>query len=220
MNSIQKQVLDAGVRFVSSLIGGVAAFALAYYGMGLAADTSIVFAWDGFGITLLAFCIATFSLTPPGQIRQVATAEDPSRTVRFLTVLVGACVSLLGIILLQEKHQGQTPHLLISVAAVTLSWLLIHATFCFRYAHAYYADHKTKKDAPARGIDFNDDLDPDYWDFAYFAFTVGMTAQVSDTNISGRQIRRLVLLHGLISFAYNTVIIALTISILSGIYEK
>ena len=97
-----------------------------------------------------------------------------------------------------------------------MSWGLVHTTFSIRYAHLYYGN-SSSKDVKGHGLDFPGDVDPDFIDFAYFSFVIGMTFQVSDVEISSRRIRRLTLVHSLISFIFNTVIVALTINALAGL---
>ena len=106
-----------------------------------------------------------------------------------------------------------TGHILVSVLAVICSWFLVHTVFIFRYAHIYYGSG----DKPVGGLDFPGDDEPDYLDFAYFSFIIGMTSQVSDVDITSSVMRRLALLHGILSFFFNAVIIALSINIISGL---
>jgi len=99
-----------------------------------------------------------------------------------------------------------------SVATVGLSWLVTHTAFTLRYAHLYYRGGP----ADEGGLEFPGDDKPDDFDFAYFAFTIGMCFQVSDVAVTDRHIRRTALLHSLMSFAYNTVIIALVLNLVMG----
>jgi uncharacterized membrane protein len=108
---------------------------------------------------------------------------------------------------------------ILSLSSVLVSWWLVHTIFTLRYAHLYYStERETGKTKPNSGLQFpgNED-DPDYLDFVYFSFVIGMTFQVSDVEISSRAIRRMALLHALISFAFNTAIVALSINIISGL---
>jgi uncharacterized membrane protein len=117
------------------------------------------------------------------------------------------------------KAEGGSVGLWLSVlagATVLLSWLLAHSVFAVHYAHGYYKDLLEKRQ---RGLDFpGENDDPDYWDFLYFSFVVGMTAQVSDVQVMTRGWRRLVLAHGILSFLFNTVILALSINLLAGFF--
>jgi len=105
----------------------------------------------------------------------------------------------------------------LAVLGILLSWSMVHTTFTFHYAHLYYDDDEDENsDADAGGLDFPKDKEPDYLDFAYFSFVIGMTFQVSDVQITRRNLRRHVLIHGLISFALNTFVVALTINLIAG----
>jgi uncharacterized membrane protein len=95
--------------------------------------------------------------------------------------------------------------------------LLLHAVFGLRYAHKYYGDSEIDAKKHAGGLKFPDEVRPDYRDFAYFSYVIGMTCQVSDVAVTSREMRRLVLLHGILSFAFNTVILALTINTVSSL---
>ena len=100
---------------------------------------------------------------------------------------------------------------LIAVGSMISSWALVHTLYTFHYAHLYY---KTKG---GKGLDYPGDEKPDYLDFAYFSFVMGCTFQVSDVEISSKEIRRVALFHGLLSFALNTFVVALTINIIAGL---
>jgi uncharacterized membrane protein len=106
----------------------------------------------------------------------------------------------------------------VAIAGMFLSWFLVHTTFSMRYAHLYYGDDNKKHiDKKGAGLEFPGNDEHDFIDFAYFSFVLGMTFQVSDVEISDRKIRRLSLLHSLIAFIFNTVIVALTINALAGL---
>ncbi len=106
---------------------------------------------------------------------------------------------------------------MLSVAALLLSWLLIHTLFAFHYARLYYFLPEGG-DEHHRGLKFPDEDDePDYLDFAYYSFVVGMTSQVSDIAVLSRRMRRLTLIHGVLSFIYNIAILAMSINIIGGV---
>jgi uncharacterized membrane protein len=107
-------------------------------------------------------------------------------------------------------------YLPIIIGGILLSWTLVHTTFCFHYAHLYYNKEKGT-DNNAEGLEFPNEKQPDYIDFAYFSFIIGMTFQVSDVEISSRKIRRLALAHSLLSFVLNTFVVALTINLIAGL---
>lgn len=150
-----------------------------------------------------------------------STVDDPGRDIMLVVVLLSVAVGLVSAILIL----GRGPHVPsfnekivaygIAITAVATGWMLIHAVFLFRYAHLFY-NHDDDNEAE-RGLTFPGTDDPNDYDFAYFSFVIGMTFQVSDVQITDPGIRRVVLVHGLISFAYNTAIVALGINILSGL---
>ena len=149
------------------------------------------------------------------------------RTSRFIAlaaaVILAACASLFAVGFLffgnkQIQHSHFVVHLLLSLVAVIASWLLMHTVFGLRYAHIYYGD----PDGPggprqhAGGLIFPGDRLPDYMDFAYFSFVIGMTAQTSGVQISAPAMRRPVLAHSITSFFFNTVLVAVAVNAAVG----
>jgi uncharacterized membrane protein len=141
----------------------------------------------------------------------ISTREDASRASADLMVLGASVVSLVGVgvtLARASKTVGGT-RLVLTVAAlltVITSWALVHTIFTLRYAHTYYRD-------PVGGIDFKSDEAPDYHDFAYLALTIGMTFQVSDTDLTSNAMRRVALRHALLSYLFGAVILASTINV-------
>ncbi|MGI4824512.1 MAG: DUF1345 domain-containing protein [Janthinobacterium lividum] len=202
---------------------GLAAGAAAWFlcPTSLATVSRAVAAWDAFGVVMLLLLWAAIVTADAERIRVVAASEDLSRAVSFIFVLVAASASLLAVVALLRTFHDAKPttlawHIGLSVVAVGAAWLLVHTVFTLRYAHAYYDADEDGSDRG--GLDFpGKDPEPDYLDIAYFAFVVGMTAQTADVSISGRTQRRIALLHGLISFVFNTTLIALVISGVSSV---
>ena len=161
----------------------------------------------------------------PATMRQNAQRQDEGRLVILGVVTAAACVSILaiGFMLKDAKNaSGSIVFLHVVLAAVTIlgSWLLVHTIFALHYAHGYYQDgDKTLEDCKAEGLDFPGDIEPDYWDFLYFSFVIGMTSQVSDVQIESREMRRLGLLHGVLSFFFNTAIVAMSINLIAGLIQ-
>ena len=142
---------------------------------------------------------------------RVASREDPSRRVRDLVLLLLAVGSLLTVgLVIFRAHDSGPVRLVLGVACVVASWGVLHTIFVLRYARLYFSE-------PVGGIDFKQELDPTYRDFAYVGFTVGMTFQVSDTDIGKGAIRTAVLRHALLSFIFGAVILAVTINLLAGL---
>jgi uncharacterized membrane protein len=109
-------------------------------------------------------------------------------------------------------------HVTLAIVTIVISWLLVHIMFALHYAHLYYRNNEENSDREkAESLDFPQEKQPDYWDFFYFSFVIGMTCQVSDVQIASRPLRRLALMHGILTFFFNTVILALSINLLAGL---
>lgn len=194
------------LRLVGSTVVGVAG--------GLAGSAIWHAAWGpmvGWVAGAATHCAWTWLLVgrfDPDDTRSLATSEDPGRAVGDLVLIVASLAAVVGVGLLllasSEGTQG-TPAAVLGVLGVVASWAVVHTLFALRYARLYY-------EAGGRGVDFGDDQ-PDYGDFAYLAFTLGMTYQVSDTTLQTRAIRRTALRHGLLSFLLGAVILACTINL-------
>ena len=220
MNWIAKQ--DARHRIVISLTLAIAAwFAVSRQ---LQSSTRCIITWDTFALSVLVLAWLTIITTPPDKLHARAQKQDLSHILIFIFVLVTACAGLfaVGFLFFSKQAFPDRTHFLIhlfgSMVAVVCSWMLVHTVFGLRYAHTYYGD----PDGPgpmahAGGLQFPGDREPDYMDFAYFSFTIGMTFQVSDVVITSRDFRQLVLVHGMLSFGFNTVILALAISTVSNV---
>lgn len=142
---------------------------------------------------------------------RLAQREDPSRPIRDLVLLVVSVASLLTVALVLFRAHRQGPLLLIlGVGCVLASWAVVHTVFALGYARTYFTD-------PVGGLEFNQDEPPCYRDFAYVAFTVGMTFQVSDTSVSRRALRDLVLRQALVAYLFGAIIIAVTINLVAGL---
>ncbi len=183
--------------------------------------THFMIGWDAFSLSMIILSWITFSITKSQQIREQAKAQDSSRILIFITVLVSTFASFLAVLLLliskKDFKTTQALHLSVAIAGMLFSWFLIHTIFTFRYAHIFYGDNKDKPDTHVGGLEFPNDKKPDYLDFAYFSFVLGMTFQVSDVDITSKRLRRFSLLHSILAFIFNTVMIALTINIIAGL---
>jgi uncharacterized membrane protein len=183
----------------------------------------IVAAWDIFVAVDLALAWRMIMRADPVRVRQMARLQDSSRTVIFSLVLLAACAAFASVAFILGPSKGlsgtgQGLHVALSVIAVVGAWLMVHTLFALRYAHIYYGSSKSGgTEVIHEGLQFPGTLKPGYLDFAYFSFVIGMTSQVSDVQISSRPLRRLALVHGVLSFAFNVVILGLTISIMSSL---
>jgi uncharacterized membrane protein len=179
--------------------------------------TAGLLGWDGVAAAFLLQVWPRVLRLKGEDVARQATAEDNSRAAAEL-LLVGACVtSLVGgaLGLVEASHHDGVAHGLmtgIAVLTVVLSWTVVHTVFALRYASVYYGD------TPG-GIDFGEGgRMPDYRDMAYIAFTVGMTYQVSDTDIVASDLRRTVLKHALLSYLFGTGVVAVTINVVAGLF--
>src|SRR3954465_7189734 len=143
-------------------------------------------------------------------IRRAAAMQDDGRFVILLVTAIGAFASIAAIVSeLGTPHRGVL-ELSIAITTIVLSWAAVHTIFALHYAHDYYR-HATPGGLQFPSSDKEDHAD--YWDFVYFSFVIGMTAQVSDVGISDKTIRRTATAHGILSFIYNTALLALTVNI-------
>jgi len=181
----------------------------------------LIICWDVFAITMITLSWFLFFRTTAEQQPEIVKRQDDDIRVTFAIVLTAICTSLIGTVLLiintQESVFEKDLRTIVTLAAITVSWILLHTIFTIRYAHLYHSHDKGKSENTGHGIDFPNAELPDYIDFAYFSFVIGMTFQVSDITISSKTVRRYVLLHSLISFVFNTIIVALTVNTVAGI---
>ncbi len=179
-----------------------------------------VAAWDVGALALLMLALSLVLRAGPEETGRRAAADDPGRHAINALVIVSCAVSLLGTagVLRQARHyEPGTRDLFVAlcVLAVACSWCLTQAMYTLRYAHLFYHDDHEG----VGGLEFPGGGHPGYLDFAYFSFTIGMCFQVSDVAVSSRQIRRAVLGHSLLSFVYNTVILATAINLVVGVFS-
>jgi uncharacterized membrane protein len=179
--------------------------------------------WDVFSLSFLILSWIVLAKRPVPEIRKMAKKDDGSAIFVFALILITSFVSMLAVLLLVLSQNNTSSkdvlYLPVAIAGILFSWIMVHSIYTFHYAHMYYDDDDKKNPGKdARGLEFpEDDPKPNYIDFAYFSFTIGCTFQVSDVEISSPKIRRVVLLHGLLSFALNTFVIALTINLIAGL---
>lgn len=203
--------------------------ALLFAGFGFAGawrfnlPVRVLVAWNAFAAASIAFAWARIlGLHARTSVRE-AKLQDSSRTVIFLVVIIAALASLFAVGALLVTAKGLSggraaSHVILAVGTVVCSWSLTHTIFTLRYAHLFYRHIRgTPSDAAGSGLLFPEEKHPSFLDFAYFSFVIGMTCQVSDVQITSPQIRSTALLHGLLSFVFNTVILALSLNLASGL---
>ena len=178
-------------------------------------DYAAVLGWAAACIVYVGWVWLAVGRMDAAQTSTHATREQPTRSTADLLLLLASVASLvaLAFVLVEAKVSHGPDKLLLAalaIASVVLSWLLVHTLFTLRYAELYY----TGEDG---GVDFNQDEPPRYADFAYLSFTLGMTFQVSDTNINSSEIRVTALRHSLLSYVFGSVILATTVNLIAGL---
>jgi uncharacterized membrane protein len=182
-----------------------------------------VLLWDVFAISYIATGWIVFYNRTAEEIRTWARVDDGSRVFVSLSVVIASLASLVIVLLLmlskEVNSDARIIYLPVAIAGMLASWAMVHTTLTFHYAELYYDDDKNDTTRHAGGLEFPEEKKPDYIDFAYFSFVIGMTFQVSDVDISARVIRRTALAHGLLSFILNTFVVALTINLIAGLKQ-
>jgi uncharacterized membrane protein len=205
---------SAGVRVLVALAVGVGALAVALFLTPW--QVAITVAWIVSASVFLVWIWINVHGSDGPRTAELATVEDPSRFVADLLLVAASGVSLVAValaLLQGSTEQGTAKDLITAVAGVGLvvSWTTVNTVFTLRYASLYYGD------VPG-GIAFDGEPSPTYADFAYLAFTIGMTYQVSDTPLSTRAIRKTALRHALLSFVFVTSVVAMTINIVAQLF--
>lgn len=207
--------IRVGISFAAGVCVAVATWFLA--GGRLAP----VAGWDGGAIVYLAWMWATIWRLDAGQTESRALSEDPGQVVADAMLLSASVISLAAVVVVlidAGNSSGPAKDLLVGlgIISVVLAWGIVHTVFTLRYARLYYGQPRGDGQ-PRGGIDFNEEDPPRYSDFAYLAFTVGMTFQVSDTSLQTKQMRATALRQGLLSYLFGAVIIATTINLIAGL---
>lgn len=210
------RIIQGRPRLFAGLVCGLIAFPFLPH--ALPVTTRGVLAWDVFVAAFLVLAAVHFTRADHTQIAADAARQEEGEWTLFALTLIGTIMSFAAIVIFsgfakQKGHHGEY----IALVGLTLiaSWLMTQVIFAYRYAHEYYANTDS---GPEGGLNFPGEDAPDYLDFIYFSFVLGMTFQVSDVNITGRKMRRLATLQGLIGYIFNTVVLALTINIAAGIF--
>jgi uncharacterized membrane protein len=187
---------------------GIAAFFLLPSSLRLV--TRLLIGWDIFVAMYIILVYIMMLRSTLSTIRRLAALQDDGRFVIPLLTALGAFASLAAIVLELGQGTHKPAELMFATLTVALSWAAVHTAFALHYAHDYY-----RGDKPG-GLQFpsgDHDEHADYWDFVYFSFVIGMTAQVSDVGITDKTIRRTATAHGIVSFVYNTALVALMVNI-------
>lgn len=206
---------------ISGLLSTVAFFILKK--CKLESSISSLILWIIFSASYLFMSWMLFINCSREDMRKHAGREDGSRFFVTILILISSFAGMITVLLLiiggVEAGMSKPIFLGVVIASMFLSWSMVHTTYCFHYAHLYYNDNKEDPKITEGGLDFPGDVDPDYFDFAYFSFVLGMTFQVSDVQVTSIRLRRQALLHGLLSFGLNTIVVALTFNLIAGLIK-
>ncbi|MDR0793638.1 MAG: DUF1345 domain-containing protein, partial [Chitinophagaceae bacterium] len=193
-------------KMIISIGVALAAFILLYF-TSIDESSRLMIAWDIFSLSLIIFYWISFYSTPQEFIARRALIEDSNRTIVLLLMVFILVAGLLSVVLLLTTKNVpkiiKNLHLYGAITGIVLSWCLLHTMLTGRYAYLYYSTPKNGSAGKGYGLEFPSEEKPNYLDFAYFSFVLGMTFQVSDVCITSGRIRHLALIHGLISFGYN-----------------
>lgn len=196
--------------FFALLIGVIALFVLP---SALRPVTRILIGWDVFMAVYLALVFGMmFRSGSQKHIRRNAALQDDGSFIILMVAALGALASIAAIVFELGEGHHKAWELTLAIVTTALSWAAVHTVFSLHYAHQFYRGPK------AGGLAFPSDDDdekepPDYWDFVYFSFVIGMTAQVSDVGITNKMIRRTATAHGIVSFIFNTALVALMVNL-------
>jgi uncharacterized membrane protein len=210
--------LGASVRLAATLTVAL----VAYFAQpeSIAWHTRLVASWDVGTIVYLVLAWTIIGRADPESTRAHALAQDTSGYVIFLFVLSAACASVvaIGFVVATIKDLSFWPkawHLALTFAALTSSWLVIQTVFALHYARRYYVDVQARA-THAGGLVFPGGSDPDYLDFSYYSFVIGMTSQVSDVQVTSAIMRRMTMVHGVLAFIFNIAVLALSINTIAS----
>lgn len=203
------RVARGHMRLWISLALGIAAYAVLPGSWKLV--TRILIAWDTAVLCYLVAAAAMMARSPVSEIRRHSEAQDEGAFAVTVLTIAAAGASLGAIFAelasVRGTQQGFGPYAL-AIVTVILSWTFTHTIFALHYAYEFYGEGER-----ANGLKFPDGGKPDYWDFIYFSFVIGMTFQVSDVAVTNKWIRHSVAVHGALSFFFNTAVVALAVNI-------
>lgn len=198
--------------FISAAIG-LATVAFLFATCDWRASTKLLTGWN-IGIALyLALAVQMMARSDVHRMKRRAASQDEGALALLGLTVAAAAASIAAIVAELGTADGakrEAAQLILATVTILLSWGFIHSIFALHYAHEYYGEGR---DHAKGGMMFPQDNEPDYWDFCYFSFTVGMCAQTSDVNVTSKAMRRIALVHSIVSFLFNVALLALTVNI-------
>ncbi len=185
--------------------------------------TRLILGWDALSVTFLGLMFVGVLQHSPTDIRAQAAIDDEGRGAILGLTLMAAAASVWAVgaeLSLAKEAHGimKAAHIVLAFLTVVVSWLMVQTIFALHYAHEYYGVDEDDGIRDAEGIEFPGHEAPDYWDFMYFAIVIGVACATADANITSKGLRRLSTVHCLVAFAFNTIIVALTINLTAGLF--
>ncbi|MFZ3007800.1 MAG: DUF1345 domain-containing protein [Phenylobacterium sp.] len=187
-------------------------------------STSAIFGWDATALVFIVALIAFMIGKSPADIRRQASAQDQGQGVILAVVVLAAAFSIAAVGVELSTARGghgleQAGRVALAFGTVAASWFMVHLIFALHYAHEYYApEAEPTGKAVAGGLAFPGGEEPDYWDFVHFSTVIGVAAQTADIAFTSKPLRRIGTIHGIVAFTFNTVVLALTINLLAGLF--
>jgi uncharacterized membrane protein len=211
-------------RLTASMVVGLAVGALlTWFAPHMAVSTRFILGWDALCVTFLGSMLLHMLDHSPTDIRAQAALDDEGRGVILALVLIAAAASVWAVgveLSLAKDAHGflKIEHIVLAFVTVIASWLTVQMIFTLHYAHEYYGVDEDDGAADAGGLSFKDPGPPDYWDFLHFSIVIGVACATADVDFSSKGLRRLGTVHSLVAFAFNTIIVALTINLTAGLF--
>jgi uncharacterized membrane protein len=207
----------------AALAGAAAGLALARFEPGLPGVTDVVIGWDIMAVLYMLSVTGALIGHSPDDIRARADREDEGRGLILTLVLIAATASIAAIgaeLSLAKTAHGwiRAGHVALAFGTVAASWLMVQIVFALHYAHEYYDENPDCDGHDMKGLQFPGEELPDYWDFVHFAVVIGVACATADIDFTSKNLRRIGTVHSLVAFAFNTMIVALTINLLAGLF--
>lgn len=205
----------AHFKLVIAIVAGLA-FGLALLAFEIGATARLLSGWDVGLLVYLALAARFRQRHDVKEIRKRAAEQDEGGFVILVLSIVATFASLVAVVFaLVGAKEGNAPLAIgLTIVTIVLSWTFVHTIFAFHYAHEYYG---RGRDNIIGGLEFPGDKAPDYRDFLYFSLVIGMTSQVSDVQITSKEMRRMASMHGVLAFFFNLVVLALTVNVVANL---
>ena len=211
-------------RLTASIAVGLAVgVACALFAGQMRYSTTLILGWDALSVTFLGSMFFSWFQHSPEDIRRQSALDDEGRGAILGLVVVAAAASVWAVgaelSLAKDAHSLlKAAHIALAFATVVTSWMMVQLIFALHYAHEYYGADDSDGVRDAEGIEFPGNEAPDYWDILYFSVVIGVACATADANITSKGLRRLSTVHCLVAFAFNTIIVALTINLTAGLF--